>query len=138
MGSILFAHQVPKNGGDTMFSSMYAAYESLSDGLKDTLKNLYGRHSSRHVFGKSYVSQTNVNLLIGKHETAICLWREASLGVKYAIQLPCVVVYSFRAVIASSEKTGRCPTLCCDEINTTFNVISIAGGGNETRAKVDG
>ena len=53
MGSILFAHQVPKNGGDTMFSSMYAAYESLSDGLKDTLKNLYGRHSSSHVFGKS-------------------------------------------------------------------------------------
>ena len=53
MGSILFAHQVPKNGGDTMFSSMYAAYESLSDGLKDTLKNLYGIHSSRHVFGKS-------------------------------------------------------------------------------------
>lgn len=53
MGSILFAHQVPKNGGDTMFSSMYAAYESLSEGLKDTLKNLYGRHSSTHVFGKS-------------------------------------------------------------------------------------
>ena len=53
MGSILFAHQVPKNGGDTMFSSMYAAYESLSEGLKDTLKNLRGRHSSSHVFGKS-------------------------------------------------------------------------------------
>ena len=53
MGSILFAHQVPKNGGDTLFSSMYAAYETLSDGLKDTLKNMYGRHSSRHVFGKS-------------------------------------------------------------------------------------
>ena len=53
MGSILFAHQVPKKGGDTLFSSMYAAYETLSDGLKDTLKNMYGRHSSRHVFGTS-------------------------------------------------------------------------------------
>ena len=53
MGSILFAHQVPKKGGDTLFSSMYAAYETLSDGLKDTLKNMYGRHSSRHVFGNS-------------------------------------------------------------------------------------
>ena len=53
MGSILFAHQVPKKGGDTIFSSMYAAYETLSDGLKDTLKNMYGRHSSRHVFGTS-------------------------------------------------------------------------------------
>ena len=53
MGSILFAHQVPKKGGDTLFSSMYAAYETLSDGLKDSLKNMYGRHSSRHVFGTS-------------------------------------------------------------------------------------
>ena len=53
MGSILLAHQVPKKGGDTLFSSMYAAYETLSDGLKDTLKNMYGRHSSRHVFGTS-------------------------------------------------------------------------------------
>ena len=53
MGSILFAHQVPKKGGDTLFSSMYAAYETLSNGLKDTLKNMYGRHSSRHVFGTS-------------------------------------------------------------------------------------
>ena len=53
MGSILFAHQVPKKGGDTLFSSMYAAYETLSDGLKDTLKNMHGRHSSRHVFGTS-------------------------------------------------------------------------------------
>ena len=53
MGSILFAHQVPKKGGDTLFSSMYAAYETLSDGLKDILKNMYGRHSSRHVFGTS-------------------------------------------------------------------------------------
>ena len=53
MGSILFAHQVPKKGGDTLFSSMYAAYETLSDGLKDTLKNMYGRHSCRHVFGTS-------------------------------------------------------------------------------------
>ena len=53
MGSILFAHQVPKKGGDTLFSSMYAAYETLSDGLKNTLKNMYGRHSSRHVFGTS-------------------------------------------------------------------------------------
>ena len=51
MGSILFAHDVPKNGGDTMFSSMYNAYETLSDGLKHTLTGLNARHSSRHVFG---------------------------------------------------------------------------------------
>ena len=51
MGSILFAHAVPKSGGDTMFSCMYTAYDTLSDGLKDILHKMHARHSSRHVFG---------------------------------------------------------------------------------------
>ena len=51
LGSILFAHEVPKSGGDTVFSSMYSAYETLSDGLKQTLEGMSARHSSRHVFG---------------------------------------------------------------------------------------
>lgn len=51
MGSILYALEVPESGGDTMFSSMYRAYETLSDGLKSVLEGLKARHSSRHVFG---------------------------------------------------------------------------------------
>ena len=51
LGSVLYAREVPEYGGDTVFSSMYAAYESLSDGLKATLANLRAVHSSRHVFG---------------------------------------------------------------------------------------
>ena len=53
MGSILYAHEVPQSGGDTMFASMYAAYETLSDGLKQTLNGLRARHSSRHIFGSA-------------------------------------------------------------------------------------
>ena len=53
LGSILFAHEVPKSGGDTVFASMYSAYETLSDGLKGTLEGMFARHSSRHVFGPS-------------------------------------------------------------------------------------
>lgn len=53
LGSILFAHEVPKSGGDTVFASMYSAYETLSDGLKGTLEGMSARHSSRHVFGPS-------------------------------------------------------------------------------------
>ena len=52
LGSMLYARAVPPSGGDTMFSSMYAAYDALSDGLKDTLGRLRGVHSSRHVFGQ--------------------------------------------------------------------------------------
>lgn len=51
LGSVLVAREVPPFGGDTMFASMYAAYEALSDGLKRTLEGLRAIHSSRHVFG---------------------------------------------------------------------------------------
>lgn len=52
MGSILYAREVPEVGGDTLFASMYRAYETLSDGLKRTLEGLKAWHSSRHVFGE--------------------------------------------------------------------------------------
>ena len=52
MGSMLYAREVPAYGGDTMFASMYEAYDALSDGLKRTLEGLRAEHSSRHVFGK--------------------------------------------------------------------------------------
>ena len=53
LGSMLYAREVPPVGGDTMFASMYAAYDALSDGLKQTLSGLRAVHSSRHVFGKN-------------------------------------------------------------------------------------
>jgi len=58
MGSILYAREVPETGGDTLFASMYAAYDALSDGLKRTLDGLQALHSSRHVFGvESYAGR---------------------------------------------------------------------------------
>ncbi len=51
LGSVLLARETPARGGDTLFASMYAAYDALSDGLKETLSRLRAWHSSRHVFG---------------------------------------------------------------------------------------
>lgn len=51
LGSVLYAREVPEAGGDTLFASMYAAYDALSDGLKATLASMRALHSSRHVFG---------------------------------------------------------------------------------------
>lgn len=51
LGSVLLAREVPDRGGDTMFASMWLAYEALSAGLKKTLEGLRAVHSSRHVFG---------------------------------------------------------------------------------------
>ena len=46
MGSILYGVEVPPFGGDTVFASMYAAYDHLSDGLKAMLENLNAWHTS--------------------------------------------------------------------------------------------
>ncbi len=51
MGSILVARELPPSGGDTLFSSMYAAWDSLSDGLKATLSALRAVHTSDHIYG---------------------------------------------------------------------------------------
>lgn len=45
MCSILAARALPPFGGDTLFASMTAAYEGLSEGLKTTLRGLNAIHS---------------------------------------------------------------------------------------------
>lgn len=66
MGSILYAREVPEVGGDTLFSSMYAAYDSLSDGLKKVLGGMRAVHSSRHAFGEAAYFDTDMNDVGGR------------------------------------------------------------------------
>jgi taurine dioxygenase len=51
MGSLLYARELPARGGDTLFASTAAAYESLSPGLKKMLGSMNAVHSSRLTFG---------------------------------------------------------------------------------------
>lgn len=51
MGSVLVARELPPTGGDTLFASLGAAYDSLSDGLKATLEGLRAVHSADHIYG---------------------------------------------------------------------------------------
>ena len=44
MGSILHLHTVPPTGGDTLFASSNAAYEALSEPMKQFLGGLKARH----------------------------------------------------------------------------------------------
>ena len=46
LGSMLYARQVPDVGGDTLWSNMYAAYDALSDGMKDMLGGLKANFSA--------------------------------------------------------------------------------------------
>lgn len=67
LGSALYAKEVPKSGGDTLYASMAAAFEALSDGLKDTLRGLNARHSSRLAFGgKRYTSEQHKKEMQGR------------------------------------------------------------------------
>lgn len=52
MGSILVARQLPPAGGNTLFASMYAAYNALSRPMQERLEKLRAVHSARHIFGK--------------------------------------------------------------------------------------
>ena len=67
MGSILVARELPETGGDTLFASMYAAYEALSDEDKALITPLLARHSTHHIFGSSQsaYSQSDTDERIG-------------------------------------------------------------------------
>ena len=44
--TMLYARQIPEQGGDTLFADMYAAYDALSPGMKETLKQLQAVNSA--------------------------------------------------------------------------------------------
>ena len=52
MATILYGIDVPETGGDTMFCSLYAAYDALSDGMKRMLSKLNVVYSNAHTYGK--------------------------------------------------------------------------------------
>lgn len=54
MATLLYALEIPPCGGDTVFASQYAAYSSLSDGLKNTLRGM----SARSYAGNKAVAAT--------------------------------------------------------------------------------
>jgi taurine dioxygenase len=52
MGSILYIRNCPPHGGDTLFASMYAAYDALSDRMKAYLDGLTAAHDGEHYRGQ--------------------------------------------------------------------------------------
>ena len=54
MGSMLHMHELPPVGGDTLFASMYAAYDALSEPMKRFLERLTAVHDGEHVYRGRY------------------------------------------------------------------------------------
>jgi alpha-ketoglutarate-dependent taurine dioxygenase len=59
LGSILYLHTVPSAGGDTLFASQYAAYDTLSPRMKAYVEGLTATHSGDAVYRR-------INVLEGR------------------------------------------------------------------------
>ncbi len=72
MGSILVARELPETGGDTFFSNMYKVFDSLSQGLQETLLGLNAVHSAKYAFGSqnTYHKGEVTGARIGNSESA--------------------------------------------------------------------
>ena len=89
--SILIARHVPAVGGDTMWSSNYAAYERLSDGMKIDLENLEAVHDYgdfRNSFateanGKAGVERLNESIVNFGHNIRPLIGEHPATGRKY-------------------------------------------------------
>jgi taurine dioxygenase len=57
LGTMLQLHTLPDCGGDTLFASMCAAFETLSPSLQQFLTTLTARHESEHVYRGRYADR---------------------------------------------------------------------------------
>ena len=57
LGTMLQLHILPRSGGDTMFSDMYAAWEALSAPMQNMLMGLTATHESAHVYLGRYADR---------------------------------------------------------------------------------
>ena len=57
LGSVLYALEVPESGGDTIWVSLAAAYDALSDRMKHYLAGMRAEHRTIKAFGDDIRSQ---------------------------------------------------------------------------------
>ena len=69
LATLLYALETPRAGGDTLFTSTYAAYDALSDGMKKLLAPLVGEFSGelKYAGGRTSLHKGNAGMKI--HDT---------------------------------------------------------------------
>jgi taurine dioxygenase len=68
MGSILYMAELPPVGGDTLFASMYAAYDRLSPAMQEFLSGLVAIHDGEPIFRlRGYPSRNDERFAQSEH-----------------------------------------------------------------------
>jgi taurine dioxygenase len=57
LATMLQIHELPPAGGDTLFASMFAAYETLSVAMQEFLSSLTATHASEHIYRGRYADR---------------------------------------------------------------------------------
>lgn len=66
LGSVLVARELPSTGGDTLFASMYSAFDALSTGTQQALEALLATHSARQTFGTAAYAEDSEDDFSGR------------------------------------------------------------------------
>lgn len=113
--SLLYAREVPPHGGDTLWASGFAAYRTLSAGMRQTLEGLRAVHSGRRSYGSG-----------GRFAGG----KDAAMSVKTSAEGDAEVVHP---IIRTQVETGR-KALWVNEVYT----IRIDGWTEEESAPLIG
>lgn len=111
MGSLLYCEVAPKVGGDTIWCSMYAAYDALADSTKTYLDNLTALHDNSNV-RRRYAGQ---NIL-----------RNDAMEVPPPVEHPVVVrhpVTGRKALFVNSNYTVRLKGVSDTESQNVLNML---------------
>lgn len=80
MGSVLVARELPPTGGDTLFASMGAAWDSLSPGLQKTLEGMRAWHTADHIYGpQGFLSNTDQGPDLKGRELKTGVWQNVMI-----------------------------------------------------------
>ncbi len=86
MGSVLHMTIVPPVGGDTLFASMYAAYDALSPTVKDLLEPLTAHHSGGAAY-RGYYDDTAGKTYPEADHPVVCVHPESAASPAVREQL---------------------------------------------------